>query len=180
MCLREAHHVLRPGGLLWGAGISHFAPLFDSLAHGLFDDPDFAPILARDLAEGQHRNTSGNLTYFTDAFLHRPGELSRDFLSAGFQVVAVVAIEGGRDGWRVISTACGRIQFSMSACWYRCAKWNVSHQCWASALTSWRSDGSEKQKGRPESAAPGINIHCATCLFNEDLRLKCAIHEPEL
>jgi hypothetical protein len=89
--------VLRPGGLAWGAGISHFASLFDSLAHGFFDDPAFAPILARDLEDGQHRNTTDNPLYFTDTFFHRPGELSREFLGAGFHVEAVLAIEG--PGW---------------------------------------------------------------------------------
>ncbi len=92
--LREAHRVLRRGGVLWGAGISHFASLFDSLTHGFFDDPAFAPIVAQDLEKGQHRNPTGNPMYFTDAFFHRPGELSREFLAAGFQVLAVVAIEG--------------------------------------------------------------------------------------
>jgi SAM-dependent methyltransferase len=95
--LLEARRVLRPGGLLWGAAISHFASLFDSLAHGFFDDPVFAPILARDLEEGQHRNPTTNPVYFTDAFFHRPGELSRDVLAAGFQLVELVAIEG--PGW---------------------------------------------------------------------------------
>ena len=96
-CLREARRVLRSGGLLWGAGISHFASLLDSLSNGFFDDQAFAPILARDLEEGQHRNPTDNPKYFTDAFFHRPGELSRDLLAAGFQVLEIVAIEG--PGW---------------------------------------------------------------------------------
>jgi ubiquinone/menaquinone biosynthesis C-methylase UbiE len=96
-CLREARRVLRPGGMVWAAGISRFASLFDSLSSGFFDDPAFAPILARDLGDGQHRNATGNPIYFTDAYFHKPGELSREFLAAGFQVVELVAIEG--PGW---------------------------------------------------------------------------------
>jgi len=96
-CLHEAHRALRPGGLLFGAGISHFASLLDSLTHGFFDDPVFAPILDRDLEEGQHRNPTPNPIYFTDAFFHRPGELSRELLAAGFHVLEVLPIEG--PGW---------------------------------------------------------------------------------
>jgi ubiquinone/menaquinone biosynthesis C-methylase UbiE len=93
-CLREARRVLRPGGVVWGAGISRFASLFDSLSSGFFDDPAFASILARDLEDGQHRNSTGNPIYFTDAYFHKPGELSREFLAAGFQIVEIAAIEG--------------------------------------------------------------------------------------
>lgn len=95
--LREAHRVVRSAGFVWGAAISRFASFFDSLSTGFFSDPAFRPILERDLAEGQHRNPTGNPIYFTDAFFHRPGELSREFLAAGFEVEAVVAIEG--PGW---------------------------------------------------------------------------------
>ena len=96
-CLREAHRVLRVGGLIWGAGISRFASLLDSLSHGFFDDPTFAPILARDLETGQHRNPTHNLLYFTDAFFHLPDELSHEFVNSGFQVLELLAIEG--PGW---------------------------------------------------------------------------------
>ena len=96
-CLREARRVVRPGGIVWGAGISHFASLLDSLTHGFFDDPDFSSILDRDLEDGQHRNPTANPLYFTDAYFHRPGELSREFLAAGFEVLGIVAIEG--PGW---------------------------------------------------------------------------------
>lgn len=96
-CLREARRVLAPGGMVWAAGISHFASLFDSLTHGFFDDPTFAPIVERDLEDSQHRNPTGDPLYFTDAYFHRPGELSRELLAAGFQVLEILAIEG--PGW---------------------------------------------------------------------------------
>jgi ubiquinone/menaquinone biosynthesis C-methylase UbiE len=95
--LREAHRVLRPAGPLFAAGISRFASLFDSLRNGFFDKPEFAAILQRDLAEGQHRNPTENAMYFTTAFFHRPAELAEEIVEAGFKNPKVFAIEG--PGW---------------------------------------------------------------------------------
>ena len=95
--LREAFRVLRPGGVVLAAAISRFASLFDSLRNGFFAEPLFASILERDLAEGQHRNPTGNPQYFTTAFFHRPQELAAEMTEAGFRVEELVAIEG--PGW---------------------------------------------------------------------------------
>jgi SAM-dependent methyltransferase len=53
--LAEAKRVLGPGGVVAAAAISRFASLLDGLVSGLLSDPAFAPIVERDLAQGQHR-----------------------------------------------------------------------------------------------------------------------------
>lgn len=94
--LAEARRVLRPGGLLFAAGISRFASLFDGLYRGLLADPDFVRIVEGDLADGQHRNPTDR-DYFTTAFFHRPEELAAEARAARFAIEAVVGIEG--PGW---------------------------------------------------------------------------------
>lgn len=94
LALREAHRVLRPAGTLFAAAISRFGSLFDGLVRGLIDDPQFIPILERDLRDGQHRNPTGNPEYFTTAFFHRPEELRSEIQEAGFALIDLAAIEG--------------------------------------------------------------------------------------
>jgi SAM-dependent methyltransferase len=95
--LREAARVLRTGGWLFAAGISRFASALDGLARDLLDDPEFAPIVEQDLRDGQHRNPTGKLEYFTTAYFHRPDELGAEVLSAGLTLTGVYGLEG--PGW---------------------------------------------------------------------------------
>lgn len=92
--LSEARRVLRPGGVLMATGISRFASLLDGLMRRLVDDPAFRSILERDLAEGQHRNPTDRLDYFTTAFFHKPEHLAAEAEDAGLGMATVYAIEG--------------------------------------------------------------------------------------
>ena len=92
--LREAHRVLRPGGVLIAKAINRFASLLDGLIESYIDDPNFVAILGRDLAEGQHRGLSDAAGYFTTAFFHRPEELEAEVLEAGFEQPGTYAVQG--------------------------------------------------------------------------------------
>jgi ubiquinone/menaquinone biosynthesis C-methylase UbiE len=92
--LHEARRTLRPGGLLAAAAITRFASTLDGVAQGFLLEPGFEAIVERGLADGQHRNPGGHPRWFTTAYFHRPDELEREVAMAGFDVTAVLAIEG--------------------------------------------------------------------------------------
>jgi ubiquinone/menaquinone biosynthesis C-methylase UbiE len=95
--LHEAARVLKPGGWLFASAISRCASTLDGLARPLFRDPQFASMAERDLRDGQHRNVSGRIDYFTTAYFHRPEDLDSEIVSAGLELIGVFGIEG--PGW---------------------------------------------------------------------------------
>jgi ubiquinone/menaquinone biosynthesis C-methylase UbiE len=92
--LREARRVLRAHGVVVAAAISQLASALDGLRRGFIADPAFAAIVEQDLRDGQHRNPSGDPAWFTTARFHRPTELQQELDAAGFEPVALLAVEG--------------------------------------------------------------------------------------
>ena len=97
--LQEARRVLKPGGMLFAAGISRFASALDGAHSDLGADPEFRRMVDRALNDGQHRNPTNNPAYFTTAFFHRPEELLEEVLDAGFVAARILAVESV--GWAV-------------------------------------------------------------------------------
>ena len=95
--LSEARRVLKPGGQLFAAAIARWASALDGLARDLFQDPRFAAIVEQDLREGQHRNPTERLDYFTTAYFHRPDELRAEVMAAGLNLEGLYGLEG--PGW---------------------------------------------------------------------------------
>ena len=60
-------------------------------------DPQFARIVEGDPSSGRHENSTARLDYFTTAYFHRPEELRREVVDAGFDVEGLYGIEG--PGW---------------------------------------------------------------------------------
>jgi ubiquinone/menaquinone biosynthesis C-methylase UbiE len=95
--LGEVRRVLKPGGRLFAAAISRWASALDGLSRDLFQDPRFAAIVEQDLREGQHRNPTERLDYFTTAYFHRPDELRAEVLGEGLILEGLYGVEG--PGW---------------------------------------------------------------------------------
>jgi ubiquinone/menaquinone biosynthesis C-methylase UbiE len=94
LALREAYRLLRPGGVLFAAGINRFASTVVALLEDFFTDPQFTPIYEQDLRSGQHRNPTDDPRFFTTAFFHHPQELIDEVNEAGFRLETLLAVEG--------------------------------------------------------------------------------------
>jgi ubiquinone/menaquinone biosynthesis C-methylase UbiE len=92
--LQQAHRVLAPTGTVVVAAISRYASALDGLARKLALDPQFVRIRDQDLIDGQHRNPTNTMDYFTTAYFHRPEDLRAELQDAGFSDVRVLGVEG--------------------------------------------------------------------------------------
>jgi SAM-dependent methyltransferase len=95
--LEEAARVLKPGGWLFAAAISRWASALDGMARELLSDVRFVRIIEQDLRDGQHRNPTERLDYFTTAFFHHPEQLAEEIRTAGLTLNGVYGVEG--PGW---------------------------------------------------------------------------------
>jgi ubiquinone/menaquinone biosynthesis C-methylase UbiE len=95
--LREAKRVLRPGGHIFAAAISRWASALDGLCRDLLQDARFVAIVEQDLRDGQHRNPTERVDYFTTSYFHRPDELRAELVEAGLVVEGLFGLEG--PGW---------------------------------------------------------------------------------
>jgi hypothetical protein len=53
----------------------------------------------RDLKDGQHRNNTENLDYWTTAYLHKPDELKEEVIQSGLKLEDIFAIDSF--GWLI-------------------------------------------------------------------------------
>jgi SAM-dependent methyltransferase len=90
---REAARVVRPGGPVVAATISRFASLLDGFVKGHVDDARFPPMVERALADGVHRNDTGESGWFTSAYFHHPDELAGEVADAGLAIERVIGVE---------------------------------------------------------------------------------------
>jgi SAM-dependent methyltransferase len=97
LALQQAARVLRPGGRLFAAAISRWASVLDGIARDLWQDSRFTLIVEQDLRDGQHRNPTERVDYFTTAYFHRPEDLAAEVRAAGLELEGVYGIEG--PGW---------------------------------------------------------------------------------
>jgi ubiquinone/menaquinone biosynthesis C-methylase UbiE len=88
--LRQAHRLIKPGGLVFATVITRFASFRDAAVHGysyVLDDPAYSEKL---LATGIHDNGKG----FADAYFSHPDEVIPLGESAGFTTLKLMGCEG--------------------------------------------------------------------------------------
>lgn len=96
--LTEAFRILRPGGILFAAGISKYSSATWALSvygqtNDYIDDPIYMEMLREELTTGIHRKPA-QYNCLCDAYFHTPENFRQELGEAGFQVDSLFAVEG--------------------------------------------------------------------------------------
>lgn len=84
--INEARRVLRVNGVLFAAGLSRFTSTLDKFRYDQIDSPAFVSSVRQAISDGTRRDPS--------AYAHKPEELGKEVEAAGFDLEALVGIEG--------------------------------------------------------------------------------------
>lgn len=95
--LSQAARVCRPGGLVFAAAISRFAPLLDTIRRGHLTEARVFVNVQSETVTGRRVPAAGRTSPFPDAYFHLPDELEQELTAAGLVVHEVYAVEG--PGW---------------------------------------------------------------------------------
>lgn len=91
--LREAHRVLRPGGMLIAAILSRFSPMMDDVMFNPTADPQKIEYFANAVLPNGRWNNPPGVSLFTTAYFHLPQEAREEAGEAGFTVDHLYAVE---------------------------------------------------------------------------------------
>ncbi len=97
-CLREAHRVLKPTGLLCAFGITRYAGLIHALTKGLVFEDRYRSTIMVEVQTGR-RGSVGDKSCFRSAYFHLPSEMEAEVREAGFGSVRTYGILG--PAWQV-------------------------------------------------------------------------------
>ena len=97
--ISEAYRSLKPGGLLFAAGISKFSSATWALSvygNGVdfIDDDVYMDMLKREMSTGEHIRPAEYPRIIADAYFHTPEGLCSELSDGGFSILGKHAVEG--------------------------------------------------------------------------------------